>query len=106
MKHDELYRRLIAAARADAPSEQVPYSYAKRVMARLGDSPRTVVDAWGVWAGGLWRGAVPCVAVMLLLSAWAVLAPRANASSNDFSQELENTVLAAVDQEAVTDSTW
>jgi len=52
----------------------------------------------------LWFAAAPCVAVMLLLSAWSFFGQPANPTSSDLSQEFENTVLAAVDQEPAPDS--
>jgi len=100
----ELQRKLIAAARANQPSDRVPFAFEKRIMAQL--AARPVLDRWGLWAGALWRAAVPCVAIMLLFSAWSLLAPGAGPAANDLSQEMENTVLVAVDQEPVTDSTW
>jgi hypothetical protein len=54
----------------------------------------------------LWRAAAPCVAIMLLLGAWSLFTPQKSASANDLSQELEKTLLAAVDQEQSTDSIW
>src|SRR5438132_10524472 len=95
----ELQGKLIAAARSHPPSEQVPYAFEKRIMARLAGLPG--LDHWALWSRALWRSAAPCVAIMLLLSAWSFLAPTAPVS--DLSQEFENTVLAAVDQDQATD---
>ena len=97
----ELQKKLIAAARANPPSQLVPYAFEKRIMALL--PLRPTLDSW---AAALWRAAVPCVAVMLLLSAWSVFAPADKTSSSDLSQEIDNTVLAAVDQEQVSDTIW
>ncbi len=58
MNVDELRRKLIAAARANPPSDHVPYAFEKRI----------------------------------------------HPTSSDLSQEFENTVLAAVDQEPAPDS--
>ncbi len=74
----ELQRKLIAAARSNQPSDRVPFAFEKRIMAQLA----------------------------VLFSAWSLLAPGAGPAANDLSQEMENTVLVAVDQEPVTDSTW
>src|SRR2546423_1452510 len=98
----ELQRKLIAAARTYAPSEQVPYAFEKRIMARLVSLPG--LDHWTLWSRALWRGAAPCVAIMLLLSAWSFLAPMAPAT--DLSQEFENTVFAAVDQDQAAELIW
>jgi hypothetical protein len=100
----ELERKLIAAARANPPSDRVPYAFEKRIMARL--VARPVVDDWALWGRALWRAAAPCVAIMLLLGAWSFFAPPTSASANDLSQELEQTLLAAVDQDQTADSTW
>ena len=100
----ELQRKLIAAAQANPPSDRVPYAFEKRIMARL--AARPVVDDWALWARALWRAAAPCVAIMLLLGAWSFFVPGTSTSANDLSQELEKTLLAAVDQEQTTDSIW
>jgi len=101
MNLDELQRNLIAAARANPPSDRVPYAFEKRIMARLavGGLP----DHWAQWSRALWRGAAACVAVTLLLSAWSLLYT-SSASTNDLSQQFENTLLAAVDQDQPADS--
>ncbi len=96
MNLGELQRKLLAAARSHPPGEQVPYAFEKRVMARLRSAP--VPDLWEQWAGALWRAAAPCVAIMVLLSAWSFFAP-ASPPASDLSQDLENTILAAADQE-------
>ena len=50
----ELERKLIAAARANPPSDRVPYAFEKRIMARL--AARPVVDGWALWAPRLVAG--------------------------------------------------
>lgn len=92
MKLDDLHAKLIAAARAQAPSQHVPFAFGKRITALLRSRP--VTDLSALWARALWRAAVPCVALMVLLSAWSLLSP-ANPPATDLSQELDNTVLAA-----------
>ena len=52
------------------------------------------------------RAVAPCVAIMLLLGAWSLFTPSAKVPSGDLSQEIENTLLAAVDQDQPADSTW
>jgi|ERR1041385_1732105 hypothetical protein len=98
-----LQKKLIAAARSNPPSESVPYAFEKRIMALL--SGHRVVDIWGAWASALWRAAVPCVAITLLFSAWTFFAT-APATSNDLSQELDNTLLAAAVQEQAAQVNW
>ena len=100
----ELERKLIAAARANPPSDRVPYAFEKRIMASL--AARPIADDWALWARALWRAAAPCVAIMLLLGAWSLFHPQASPPASDLSQDLENTLLAAVDQDQTTDSTW
>ena len=98
----ELERKLLAAARSNPPSETVPYAFQTRIMARLrsGGMP----DGWALWAGALWRASVPCVAIVLLLGAWTSFASPTPAQG-DLSQDFENTVLAAANQQA-SDSIW
>jgi len=100
----ELERKLIAAARVDTPSDGVPYAFEKRIMARLAASP--VMDAWTLWGRALWRAAAPCVAIMVALAAWSFLTPRESAPASDLSQALEQTLLAAANQDQPADFTW
>jgi hypothetical protein len=93
----ELHKKLIAAARANVPGDQVPYAFEKRVTALL--ASRVAVENLNLWVRGLWRAAVSCVAITLLLGAWAVLHPATPATpSDDLSQNFESTLLASVDQ--------
>jgi len=100
----ELERKLITAARANPPSDRVPYAFEKRIMARLAAGP--VVDGWAWWARALWRAAAPCAAIMLLLGAWSWLAPQTSPPTSDLSLQLEQTLLAAVEAEPPADATW
>ena len=97
----ELQKKLINAARTNAPSEKVPYAFEKRVMALLAARAATA-RAPILWARGLWRAAVPCMAIALLFGAWAFFYPATNGNTVDLSQNFENTLLAAVDQSAQT----
>jgi hypothetical protein len=96
MNLTELEKKLIAAARADKPSDAVPYAFEKRILAHITSQPAT--DQALIWARALWRGAASCVAATLLLSAWTFL-DSGNGASGDLDQDFQNTVLAAVDQE-------
>ena len=98
----ELQRILIAAARANPPSDRVPHGFEKRIMARLATRP--ALDIWTFWAQALWRGAASCVGIMLLLGAWSFFDPTGSGVRGDLSQDFENAVLAAVDQES--DYSW
>ena len=104
MDLNKLERKLIAAARADAPSDRVPYAFEKRVIAHL--TGRAALDRAGVWANALWRAVAPCFGIMLVLSAWSFFTGSANAPAADLSQDFENTVFAAADQDQPVDSTW
>lgn len=96
MNAAELQKKLIAAARANPPGEGVPYAFEKRVMALL--AARAAGDNLVLWVRGLWRAAVSCLAIALMLGAWAFFNPTTNAGAVDLSQNFENTLLAAVDQ--------
>ena len=100
----ELQKKLVAAARANPPDDRVPPFFERRIMARLQAAPR--LDLATQWARALWRAAAPCVGVMLLLAAWSFFTPTANAPATDLSQELENTLLAAADQDSAADVIW
>src|SRR5208282_5628045 len=91
-----LQRKLIAAARANPPSDRVPYAFEKRVMALL--AARSASEPLALWVRGLWQAAVSCVAVALLLGAWAFFNPTASSKADDLSQNFESTLLASVDQ--------
>jgi hypothetical protein len=92
----ELQNKLLAAARANPPGDQVPYAFEKRVMALL--AARAATDPLALWVRGLWRAAVSCVGIALLLGAWSFFNPQAPTRADDLSQNLENTLLASVDQ--------
>jgi hypothetical protein len=90
-----LQKKLIAAARANPPGDGVPYAFEKRVMALL--AARAAIDRLALWVRGLWQAAASCVAVAVLLGAWAFFNPAA-ANTDDLAQNFENTLLASVDQ--------
>ena len=98
MKLIDLEKKLIAVARANPPSDRVPLAFEKRIMAVILGKP--VHDIWAAWAKVLWYAAAPCVAVMLLFSGWAFVESHKNSQTPavDLAQQLDNTLLAAVDQ--------
>src|SRR5471032_446701 len=96
MKLADLQKKLIAAARTEVLDDRVPYAFEKRITALL--AARVAPDNLALWVRGLWRAAVPCVAITMLLGAWVFFTPSAAISSNDLSQDFENTLLASVDQ--------
>ncbi len=100
MNAAELQKKLIAAARANPPGDHVPYAFEKRVMALV--ASRGASDSLVLWARGLSRAAVSCMAIALMLGAWAFFNPTTNANGVDLSQNFENTLLAAVDQSTQT----
>ena len=104
MNLERLQQQLLAAARAHPPSDRVPYAFAQRIRAQL--EVRSRPDVWALWGGALWRAAASCIGLVLLLGAYTLLSPSGNGSTGDLSQELENTVLAAANQEQIVDSTW
>jgi hypothetical protein len=97
----DLEKKLLRVARANPPGSQVPYTFEKRIMTLL--KPLSV-DSWTVWGQALWRATVPCLALMMLLGGWSYLS-LTPPPSNNLSQEMDNTVLAAVDQEQAPDVT-
>jgi len=98
----ELQRKLLAAARANPPGGAVPYAFEKRIMAHLRSFAR-VEDAMLLWSRALWRAAGACVAVSVLLGVWSYQFSGESNPDGSFSQDLEHTLLAAVDE---ADETW
>src|SRR5215475_12813197 len=93
MNLDNLQRKLISAARDNPPSDRVPYAFEKCITNRIKALGKP--DRWANWAQALWRAAAPCVGIALLLAAWSWIDGNSSNSGLDFSQQLENTVLAA-----------
>jgi hypothetical protein len=91
----ELQKKLMAAARKNAPDDRVPYAFEKRIVALIGAKAPT--DGVALWVRGLWQAAASCAVIALLCGAWAFFNPAAN-SGDDLSQNLETTLLASVDQ--------
>jgi hypothetical protein len=97
MNSENLARKLIEAARADKPSERVPYAFAKRVTARL--SARPALDLSADWARALWRAAVPCIAIPMLLGFWAASPAKGPTQDTSLAQAFEETLFASVEQQ-------
>jgi hypothetical protein len=95
MNVNELQKKLIAAARANTPSDHVPFAFEKRIIALI--PSMTPTDSVASWVRGLWQAAASCAVVALLCGTWAFFNPAAN-SGDDLSQNFENTLLASVDQ--------
>lgn len=94
MKPDELQRRWLAAARTHPPSDTVPYAFEKRIMALV--KAQGKVDLWALWNQMLWRAAVPCVAIMMMVGAWTYLAQNGSGPGDTLVAELEDVVFAPV----------
>jgi hypothetical protein len=91
----ELEKRLLAAAKANPPSDAVPYAFEQRIMAQLRARPRP--DHWAWWANALWRAVAPSLGVVLLLGAWALVAGFSGSLVDSLDAELETTVYAAIE---------
>lgn len=100
----ELQRRLLAAARSNPPTEQVPFGFEKLMVRRL--TTHTVPDFCALWSQALWRASAPCAAIMLMLGTWCWLGQRPPPPAHDWSQEFDNTVLAAAESEQNYDFSW
>ena len=97
MNLDVLRTKLLAAARRNPPSDTVPYAFEKRIMARLTALPSP--DLWTEWGKAMWRAAVSCVALTLLLSLWAIYFSAPAFNSETSLADLESTVLAPIHAE-------
>jgi hypothetical protein len=90
----QLQEKLLAAARADRPSEHVPYAFEKRILARLATAPQP--DAWTVWARLLWRAATPCLGFTAVLVGMAFFTGALQGTSVSLGEGLETTVYAVL----------
>ncbi|MFM1769904.1 MAG: hypothetical protein RJA22_2433 [Verrucomicrobiota bacterium] len=95
MNLTELHRRLLAAARADAPPGDVPYGFTQRVMARVASRPVVSgTDSWAALLRPLWCGAAACAALALLLQFNLAPLPPDGGEDGAFSAAVEETLLA------------
>jgi hypothetical protein len=90
----KLQETLLAAARANPPSDRVPYAFEKRIMARLAACPE--LDLWSAWARMLWRAATPCLGVTVLLVGLAFMTGGLQGNQVSLGEGLEATVYAAL----------
>ena len=90
MELEHLKQKLIAAARANPPSDRVPYGFERRVMAHLAEAG--VTDRWLLWSRALWRAAIPCVLIVIGSGLWS--ARSSKTETGDLSQQIENAVLS------------
>ena len=96
MDLEVLLQKLLKAGRNQPAQDRVPYAFEKRIMAQL--TRVKPFDAWSVWAQGLWRAVLPCLAVMVAcgLLTQVFLAP---SYPGDLSRDLEATVMTSLDLE-------
>jgi hypothetical protein len=90
MELEHLKQKLVAAARANPPSDRVPYGFERRVMAHLASAG--VADGWMLWSRALWRAAIPCVLIVIFSGLWS--ARHSKTETGDLSQQIENAVLS------------
>lgn len=95
MNIDQLRKKLLAAGRANPPSDSVPYAFEKRIMAQIAGLP--AVNVWSVWNRVLWRAAAPCVALTLLIGGWTFVSLSVSGGSHDLPDELESALMTPVD---------
>ncbi len=91
-KNTDIYDRFVQTARRVPSDERVPFGFERRIMAHLHDQP--ALDPLSFWVLGLWRAAVPCLAVMLLITAWSslIVSSSASAQSESIGTELQLTM--------------
>ena len=94
MDISKLHEKLIAAGRATQPGDGVPYMFEQRIMHRL---KGTKIDPWAVWEQSLVRGAMCSVILMLTLTAGSFFLPKPVQQTQSLSQDMEQTLFAAVD---------
>ena len=96
MNLSKLEEKLLNAARANPPSDQVPYAFEKRITALL--ASRQVEDKSLFWSRALWRGAFSCLAVVVVLGVWLHFRPTPPSNETaDLSQDFRNTLTAQND---------
>src|SRR5256712_8902434 len=100
MNMAELQKKLLAAARANPPSDHVPYAFEERIMAQLPAKPAS--DILVTWNRTLWQAAAPCVAVMLLLGAWTRFAQHTDSSRETLAADLESSLYLPFDNSTET----
>ena len=94
MKTEQLYQKLINAAKSAPPSTEVPFGFEHRVLARLRAGFR--MDPWLVWSGQLWRAAYLSLAAMMLCGAFVFMVDLRKTNANSLADDLEETVMAVI----------
>jgi anti-sigma-K factor RskA len=114
MNPEELARKLLQAGRRARPSDTVPYAFERRVMAAITRRRPAADDPLAVWAAGLWRAAVACSALTLVLGGIHWLTPAGMADSDPSTADTPEMLLALDDDslsaallpETETSDTW
>jgi|GEM_PF-5138659 hypothetical protein len=96
-----LEKKLLAAGRRQMSDGRVPHGFARRVMARL--PVGSTLDQASLWARALWRSALACLAVLLLLGAVSLLRSK---NGGDLGQDFETTMLASADLDNEAPPLW
>jgi len=106
MNLEHLQNKLLAAAKANPPADRVPLAFEKRVLAHL--TAKSPVDLTTLWSRALWRATVPCLALMLVLTGFALFPTGTTnsggntivttAATDDLPAVFEETLLASSDQ--------
>src|SRR6185295_13038791 len=96
----QLQNKLLASARENPPSDDVPYAFEKRIMAQLPAKP--AFDLLAAWNRTLWQAAAPCVAVMLLLGAWTRFVQHTDSSHETLATDLESSLYLPFDNSTET----
>ena len=110
-KIDDILGKMLTETR-EINVDRVPYSFEKRVMAHIKETPQLAVNVWAQWSQSLWRTAIPCFAVMVLLAVWTgsnstgnqptqPMAPKLIVQSDPAEDELETIVMLAIDSAGV-----
>ena len=110
-KIDDILGKMLTETRG-INVDRVPYAFEKRVMAHIKETPQLAVNVWAQWSQSLWRTAIPCFAVMVLVAVWTgsnstgnqptqPMAPKLVVQSDPAEEELETIVMLAIDSAGV-----
>ena len=110
-KIDDILGKMLTETR-EINVDRVPYAFEKRVMAHIKETPQLAVNVWAQWSQSLWRTAIPCFAVMVLVAVWTgsnstgnqptqPMAPKLVVQSDPAEEELETIVMLAIDSAGV-----
>lgn len=95
MKVKSLHKLLIETARKLPEKDCVPASFEKRIMSHI--DAEGLTDALTLWAKGLWRAAIPCLTLMMLIGTLNVI-DRQESQVDPLAEDLELTMLKPFDE--------